>query len=87
MIEPKFNRNQMVKYTVNDEVRYSLILEPVWNQQAGCYLYRLNEMMALPVYREEWLEAVTYEDFEKLAKAQEEDKLVRHPRGYITILE
>ena len=85
MQEPKFKRGQLIKYTVGEEVRYNHILEPVWNSAAGQYLYRLDEPMAMPVYREDWLEAVQLEELEKLVKANEEHRVRLNRHGYMTV--
>lgn len=85
MPEPKFKAGQLVKTTVKLETRYYIVLEPVWNSTANQYLYRLDEPMAMPVWREDWLEAVTQEECDKLNKACEEDRVRLNRRGYLTV--
>ena len=87
MNEPKFESGQLVKIKVGDEIRYNYVLEPVYNEHAGCFLYRLDEMMAMPVYREDWLEAVTEEESARLHALADSGKIVLHKMGYFTVLE
>ena len=87
MTEPKFKRGQLIKYRVRDEVRYNHVLESVWNEAAGVYLYRLDEMMAMPVYRESWLCSVSEEEIAVLQEAIKNNMVVLHRMGYITLLE
>ena len=87
MNEPKFESGQLVKIKVGDETRYNNVLEPVYNEHAGCFLYRLDEMMAMPVYREDWLEAVSDEEIQHLQELADAGKLVLHNMGYFTVLE
>lgn len=82
-MEPKFKPGQLVRYRVKDEVRYNHILEPVWNKHANCYLYKLNEPMAIPVYREQWLEEVSEDDVKRLQKAVAEARCWLSKRGYL----
>lgn len=83
MPEPKFEAGQYIKYQVGTQVRYSRVVEPVWNSAAGCYLYRLNEVMAMPVYREDWLEAVGEAELKWLAEELDAHHLSLGKMGYI----
>ena len=85
MKEPKFKINQLVKITVENETRYYHVLEPVWNKHANMYLYRLDEPMAMPVWREDWLEAVSDEELRQLEVALEAGRIRMHRRGYLTV--
>lgn len=83
MPEPKFKAGQLVKYTVGEQVRYNAILAPVWNSKAGCYLYRLDEPMAMPVYREDWLMEVNEKETAWLVKELDAERLCQAKMGYI----
>lgn len=85
MPEPKFKTGRLVKTIVQLEARYYIVLEPVWNEKAGQYLYRLDEPMAMPVWREDWLEAVSQEECDKLNKANEEGRVRLNRHGYLTV--
>lgn len=85
MKEPKFKEGQIVKTSVHGETRYYQVLEPVWNKHAEMYLYRLDEPMALPIWREDWLEAISEEEYNKLKQACDEDRVRLHKRGYIIV--
>ena len=85
MAEPKFKEGQLVKVKVGDETRYYHVLEPVWNKHAEMYLYRLDEPMALPIWREDWLKAVSDEEYKQLEAACDAGRVRLHSRGYLFV--
>lgn len=79
----KYAPGTWVKYKVNDQYTYNVVVDSYFNDSDGLHmhLYRLNELMMLPVWREDWLEPATQEDMQMLMAAQEAGKLKWHRRG------
>lgn len=59
-LEPpaKYLPGQLVKMRVGDEWYYNHIVDSYFNREINMRMYRLNERIAMPVYREDWLELV-----------------------------
>ena len=88
MKEAKFKGGQLVKYKVGEQYRYNHVIDSYYNEEIQHRLYRLNERMAMPVYREEWLEEVTQEEVAKIhALVLAGGKVWRHSSGYMFIEE
>ena len=66
----KFINGALVKLTLKDKgvVYYNYVVDSYYNQSIQMRMYRLNERMAMPVYREDWLEAISPEEIEKVNK-------------------
>lgn len=41
------------------------VVDSYYNRDVGMHLYRLNEILAMPVYREDWLEPVSDSEIEQ----------------------
>lgn len=80
-MEPKFKTGQLVKINLDGVDHFNFVLEPVYNKHCDAYLYRLDEPMAMPVYREEWLSAATTSDAKRLNEAMENGTLRRSKLG------
>lgn len=79
-LEPptKFAPGQLVKFKLEKEVRYNHVVDSYFNTEVNMQMYRLNECMAMPIYREDWLEAVTEDEVVEIVKS---GKLKIHPNG------
>lgn len=77
---PKFNIGQLVKLVMKKTgvVYYNLVLDSYFNHENDVRMYRLAEFMAMPVYREDWLEAV---DEAEVARITESGKLTPRKLG------
>ena len=84
---PKYSPGQWVKYKAGDYYTYNVVIDSYFNNSDGLHMhmYRLYEAMAMPVYREDWLEPVTEEEKQMLLEAQKAGKLAQHRRGGIYI--
>lgn len=60
----KFVCGQLVKIELKDRgiVYYNYVTDSYYNKNIRVHMYRLAEMMAMPVYREDWLEAVSADE-------------------------
>jgi len=74
----KFENGQLVKMYIGDEWYYNHIVDSYFNHEIKMRMYRLNENMAMPIYREDWLEAVTEDEIERIKAS---GKLKRGKRG------
>lgn len=81
--DPKYAPGTWVKYKVRDQYTYNVVVDSYFNDSDGLHmhLYRLNELMMLPVWREDWLEPVSEEELQWLVAAQEVGKLKWHRAG------
>ena len=79
----KYAPGTWVKYKVKGQYTYNIVVDSYFNDSDGLHmhLYRLHELMAMPVYREDWLEPVSDEEKQMLIDAQEAGKLGYHRRG------
>lgn len=50
-------------------VYYNTVVDSYYNHDIGMRMYRLNEQMAMPVYREDWLEAVSVAEIARVNKS------------------
>lgn len=55
----KYFHGQLVKVRVDNEWYYNHVVDSYFNREINMQMYRLNELMAMPVYREDWLEPVS----------------------------
>lgn len=60
----KFEPGQLVKCVMKERTYYNYVVGSYYSREVGQRLYRLNERIAMPVYREDWLEAVSNEEIE-----------------------
>lgn len=60
----KFEPGQIVKVTVAERgyVYYNYVVDSYYNDEINMHMYRLNERMAMPIWREDWLEPVSDEE-------------------------
>jgi hypothetical protein len=66
----KFMPGAIVKM-VNKEggiVIYNYVTDSYYNHEIQMRMYRLNERIAMPVWREDWLEPVSKEEIERINK-------------------
>lgn len=66
----KFIPGALVKLTMKEKgyVYYNYVVGSYFNKEIKMHMYRLNERIAMPVYREDWLEAVSPEEIERVNK-------------------
>lgn len=64
----KFMHGALVKLTLEDEgvVYYNYITDSYFNQEIQMRMYRVNERIAMPVWREDWLQPVSQEEIERI---------------------
>ena len=84
-MEPKFKVGQLVKINIDGVDHFNYVLEPVYNKHCNAYLYRLDEPMAMPAYREDWLSGATMEDIKLLNDAMQRGALRRSKLGAVYI--
>lgn len=62
----KYAQGKLVKITLKEKgyTYYNYVVDSYYNKEVGMHLYRLNEMMAMPIWREDWLEPVSDEEIE-----------------------
>lgn len=67
----KFKEGDVVKLVVKDKgyVYYNYVIGSYYNRDINMRMYRLNECMAMPVWREDWLEPVSDEEIERVNKS------------------
>lgn len=61
---PKYAPGSLVKVVMKERgyVYYNYVVDSYYNKDVGMHLYRLQERMAMPVWREDWLEPVSGEE-------------------------
>jgi hypothetical protein len=47
-------------------VYYNYVVDSYFNQEIQMRMYRLNERLAIPIWREDWLEPVSKEEIERI---------------------
>lgn len=64
----KFMAGALVKLTMKDKgyVYYNYVVDSYFNQEINTRMYRLMERIAMPVYREDWLEIVSADEIERV---------------------
>lgn len=58
----KFKHGQLVKIVTKEYIYYNHVVDSYFNRDVNEHMYRLDERMAMPVYPEKWLEAVSDEE-------------------------
>jgi hypothetical protein len=67
----KFAPGQVVKCETHVKIIYNYVVDSYYNRNVNMRLYRLNERFAMPVWREDWLEAVSQEEIDRVNKSGE----------------
>lgn len=65
----KYEHGAVVKMDIGDEWYYNFVVDSYYNHEINMRMYRLNERMAMPVYREDWLEPVSDEEIDLVNKS------------------
>lgn len=67
----KFTNGALVKLAMKEKgiVYYNYVVDSYFNREVNMHIYRLNERIAMPVYREDWLEAVSDEEIDRVNKS------------------
>ena len=76
----KFAPGQLVKLKLENRGVYYIntVVDSYFNHDIKMHMYRLSERMAMPIYREDWLEPVSSEEVDKFSTS---GKLVVLKRG------
>lgn len=64
----KFAPGTLVKIAVEDKMYYNYVTDSYFNQNIQMRMYRMNERIALAIWREDWLEPVSAEEVERITK-------------------
>ena len=66
----KFAPGMIVKIVLKEKgvVYYNYVVDSYFNKDINMRMYRLNERMAMPIYREDWLEAVSSDEIDRVNK-------------------
>ena len=66
----KYMPGVLVRCVLADKgiVVYNYVVDSYYNHDIEMRMYRLNELMAMPVYREDWLEPVSLVEIERVNK-------------------
>ncbi len=83
MEKPKFKEGALVKYKVEKQWRYNNVVDSYFNTEVGMHMYRLDEPIALPLYREENLTAVSDKEEQWLRQMVRDNKLLFGETGYL----
>lgn len=64
----KYAPGSLVKVTMETKgyAYYNYVVDSYYNEEVGMHMYRLQELMAMPVWREDWLELVSDDEIEQL---------------------
>ena len=64
----KFNPGAVVKIKIEDDMYYNHVVDSYFNHEINMRMYRLNERMAMPIWREDWLEPVSDDEIDRVNK-------------------
>ena len=67
----KYKPGDVVKVTLEEKgyTYYNYVVDSYFNREVNMHLYRLKEAMAMPVWREDWLEPVSDEEIDRVNKS------------------
>lgn len=62
----KFAPGTLVKMVVDDKVYYNYVTDSYFNQSIQKRMYRMNERIAMAIWREDWLEPVSDDEVARI---------------------